>query len=203
MGARSKLDYARVLAAALAFVMVRQGDSVGLVVCDDEIRDQLAPSSTMGGLLTLLEHLERREAGGETALAPVLEVLAEQHRRRGLVILITDALDDPRNLVRALRHLRHRRQDVRLFHIVDPAERSFPFQGAHEFLGLEHEPKLRLDGDRARRYYREQLALHQEQLDAGCHAAGIQVVRLSTDDDLALALARALTAMVPVRGTRR
>jgi len=201
-GTRTKLDYARVLAAALAFVMVRQGDSVGLALCDETIRDHVPPSSTMGHLLTLLEHLEEREAGGETALGPVLDDLAERVKRRGLIIIITDGIDDPERLVRALRHLRHRRQDVRLYQVVDPAERDFPFQGAHEFLGLEHEPKLRIDGDRARRYYREQLAQHDQVLAEGCHAAGIQLVRLRTDEDLALALAHALTAMVPTRGRR-
>jgi uncharacterized protein (DUF58 family) len=199
---RSKLAYARSLAAALAFLMVRQGDAVGLVQCDTQIRNLMPPASTMGHLLGLLESLEQREAGGETALGEVLHDLAERLSRRGLVILITDAIDRPDNLVRALRHLRHRKQDVRLFQIVDPAERDFPFQGAYEFVGLEHEAKLRLDGDRARRLYQDLREEHEQAIAAGCHRAGVLLERLSTADDLALALVRALSRNGSGRGRR-
>ncbi|MDA3961674.1 MAG: DUF58 domain-containing protein [Planctomycetota bacterium] len=199
----TKLEYARMLAAALAFLMVRQGDAVGLVQCDSTVRSMVPPVSTMGHLLTLLEHLESEQAGGDTALGTVIDDIAERIQRRGLVIVITDAFDDPERLVRSLRHLRHRKQDVRLFQIIDRAECDFPFSGAYDFIGMEHEPRLRVDGDRARRLYQQQLESHHQTVAAGCHAAGIQVERIATDEDLALSLVRALTRAAPAAGGRR
>ena len=146
----SKLDYARWLAAALGFMMLRQSDAVGLAICDTEVRTHLPPASTMGHLLTLLEHLERREPGGETALSTVLEHLAARLKRRGLVVLITDAFDDAEKLLMALRLLQHRKQDVRIFQIIDPQEEQFGLSGMMEFIGMEDEPRLRLDADRVR-----------------------------------------------------
>ncbi len=190
----SKLDYARWLAAALGFLMVRQSDSIGLAICDTEVRTHLPPASTMGHLMTVLEHLEQREAGGETALSRVLEDLAARLKRRGLVILITDAFDDAEQLLMALRLLRHRKQDVRIFQIIDPQEEKFAMTGMIEFISLEDEPRLRLDADRVRAYYQEALREHRNKLAEGCHAIGVQLETLRTDEDLALGLARVLTA---------
>lgn len=190
----TKLDYARWLAAALGFLMVRQSDAVGLAVVDTEVRKHLPPASTMGSLLTLLEHLEDNKAGGETSLATVLEGLAARLSRRGLVILITDAFDDADRLLMALRYLRHRKQDVRIFQIVDPQEERFALQGMVEFIGMEHEPRIRLDADRVRSFYQQALATHRRKLAEGCHAINVQLETLRTDEDLAFGLVRILNA---------
>jgi uncharacterized protein (DUF58 family) len=186
----SKLDYAKLLVAALSFLMVRQSDTVGLAVCDTEVRSHLPPRGTMGHALTLIDRLEQVTPGGETALGGVLELLAPRLVRRGLVILVTDAFDDPESLARGLRLLRYRKQDVRLLQVIDPVERAFPFQGMIEFVGLEQEPRQRLDGDRVRAFYQESLAAHRARLAELCHGMGIQLETLRTDEDLALALAR-------------
>lgn len=198
-----KLDYARQLAASLAFLMARQSDAVGLALVDHEIREFRPPSSTMAHVLTLLELLEETPPGGETSLASVLNELAARMTRRGLVVLISDTFDDVDSLVLALRHLRHRRQDVRVFQIVDPREETFPFKGAYEFVGLEHEPKLKFDGDRVRRFYQETLEEHRQKLAAGCQAAGVALEECRTDEDLAMVLVRALAGPWVRRGARR
>lgn len=190
---RTKLEYARMLAAALAFLMARQGDAVGLALVDHRVREFRPPQSTMGHLLNLLEVLEETPAGGETSLADVLHELAGRLSRRGLAILITDTFDDPERMRLALQHLQFRKQDLRLFQIVDPEEEAFPFQGMMEFVGMEHEPRLKLDGDRVRHAYREALAEHESRLAEICHAAHVRMARLRTDEDLALAMVRALT----------
>lgn len=192
-GRQSKLDYAKLLAASLGFLMVRQSDSVGLAICDTEVRAHLPPAGTMGHMLTLIDRLEQTPAGGETSLGGVLSALAPRLTRRGLVILITDAFDDPEKLVDALRLLRYRKQDVRLFQVIDPLEETFPFQGMIEFLGLEREPRLRLDGDRVRAYYQQALGAHRSRLAELCHGIGVQLETIRTDEDLALALVRVLT----------
>jgi uncharacterized protein (DUF58 family) len=186
----TKLDYAKLLVAALSFLMVRQSDTVGLAVCDTGVRDHLPPGGTMGHALALIDRLERVTPGGETALGGVLEQLAPRLTRRGLAILVTDAFDDPDSLARGLRLLRYRKQDVRVLQVIDPVEGSFPFQGMIDFMGLEHEPRLRLDGDRVRAFYQEALAAHRARLAELCHGMGIQLETLRTDEDLALALVR-------------
>jgi len=200
---RTKLDYARMLAAALGFLMVRQADSVGLAVVDTTVREHLPPASTMGHLLTMLTRLEANAPGGETSLGLVLDRLAARLSRRGLVVLISDAFDDPERLLLSLRLLKHRKQDVRLFQIIDPEEERFAFKGMFEFAGLEGEPRLRLDGDRVRAWYQEALGVHRRRLAEGCNAIGVQYVPMRTDQDLALALIRALTEDAMPAGVRR
>ncbi len=190
----TKLEFGRSLAAALGYLMVRQNDSVGLATFDTEVREFLPPGSTMSHYLHLLDAMSRSQPGEETRLAPVLEELAGRLRRRGLVLLITDAFDDSTALVQALKLLRYRKQDVRLFQILDPRELDFPFSGMTEFVGLEHEPRLKFDADRIRTHYRQEFAEHQARLKAGCHAAGVQLEVCRTDEDLFTVLGRALAA---------
>jgi uncharacterized protein (DUF58 family) len=172
--------------------MIRQSDAVGLVTCDTSIRAFLAPGSTMPHFLHLLAALEKASPGGETSLATVLNEVAGRLTRRGLVILITDAFDDPEALLQSVHYLRFRKQEVRLFQTLDPLERLFPFQGMVEFVGMENEPRLRLDGDRVRAHYQEVFERHQTQLLAGCHAAGVHLETCWTDEELSTALIRAL-----------
>lgn len=189
--AGSKLAYARLLAASLAFVMVRQGDAVGLATVDHAVREQLPPAATPGHLLRMLEVLEHSGAGGDTDLSTALDALAPRFQRRGLVVVITDGFDDPQRLVRALRHLRFQRQDVRVFQIVDPDEVSFPLHGSHRLDGLEGEAGLTIDADRMRQHYVQAWREHQQRLAAGCHGADIALHTIATDQDLALALVAA------------
>ncbi len=191
-GGRSKLAYVKVLTAALAFLMVRQSDSVGLVAFDTEVREHLPPATTMGHLLTILDRLEHLEPGGETSIGTVLSGLAPRLTRRGLVILITDAFDDPDRIAESLGLLKYRKQDVRVLQVIDPHEETFPLQGVIEFVGLEHEPRIRLDADRVRGYYHQTLAAHRRQLAERCHAVGVQLETIRTDEDLALSLVRIL-----------
>lgn len=188
---RTKLDHALALAAAMGFLMVRQSDAVGIATCDTAVREHIPPSSTMGHYLNVLEALERTRPGGETSLAGVLEGLAGRLSRRGLVVLLTDAFDDIEPLVHALHHLRHQRQEVRLFQILDPAEETFPFRGMMEFVGLEGEPRLKLDGDRIRGLYQQTFNKHRRRLAEGCHVAGVSLQVCRTDEDLATTLIRA------------
>ncbi len=189
----SKLEYARALAAALGYLMVRQSDAVGLVTCDTAVREFLPPGSTMAHLLNVLAVLERAKPGNETSLAGVLDEVATRVQRRGLVILITDGFDDAAALLKSIHHLRHRKQEVRLFQVLAPEELSFPFKGMSEFVGLENEPRLKLDGDRIRAHYRQAFDEHQQKLKSGCHAGGVQFDTALTNEELFTVLVRTLT----------
>jgi len=189
----SKLEYARALTAALGFLMIRQSDAVGLVTCDTQVREFIPPGSTMGHYLNLLEALEKTAPGAETSLAAALDEIAARLTRRGLVILITDGFDRPDAFLQSLQFLRFRKQEVRLFQVLDPQERQFPFHGMIEFWGLEREPRMKLDGDRVREHYRRTFAAHQARIQSGCHAAGVQLETCWTDEELFTVLLRVLS----------
>ena len=189
---RTKLDYARILAAAIGFIMMLQNDAVGLVLMDTQIRVHRQPKARMGYLLQLLSLLEEVNEGGETSLADVLNQLAEQLNHRGLVILLSDCFDNVDRIKSALQHLRHRKQDVRIFQIMDHEEYEFGFQGMYEFLGLECESALKFDADRIRPYYQKIQKEHQEKLLEACYTAGVQYSTFNTQEDTAFALIRAI-----------
>ncbi len=193
-GKHSKLEYAQALTAALGFLMIRQSDAVGLVTCDNAVRGFIPPGSTMPHFLNVLGALEKTQPGKETSLAPVLNDIAARLTRRGLVVLVTDAFDDLDAFLRAIQYLRYRKQEVRLFQVLDPHERTFPFQGMVEFIGLENEPRLKLDGDRVRQYYQRVFGEHQKRLNSGCHACGVQLETCWTDEELSTVLIRALAS---------
>ncbi len=188
----TKMDFARALAAALGYLMVRQNDSVGLATFDTQIREFRPPGSTMAHYLHMVDAMIATKPGEETSLSKVIGDLAARLSRRGLVLLITDAFDDTEALIQSLKLLRYRKQDVRLFQILDPREFVFPFSGMTEFIGLENEPRLKFDANRIRDHYRRQFGEHQDRLKAGCHSCGVQLEVCRTDEDLFAVLARSL-----------
>jgi uncharacterized protein (DUF58 family) len=193
-GKITKLEYARALAAALGFLMTRQSDAVGLATCDTTIREFIPTGSTMGHFLNVLAALEKTLPGNETSLAPVLNEIAQRLTRRGLVLLVTDGFDDPDRFLNAIQYLRYSKQEVRLFQVLDPQEAAFPFKGMIEFVGLENEPRLKLDGDRVRAHYQQVFREHQDRLKSGCHACGAQLETCWTNEELYTVLIRALTS---------
>jgi uncharacterized protein (DUF58 family) len=191
-GDESKFETARTLAAALAFVLARGGDAVGLAVLGGPLRSWTPPSATMPHLAALLDQLGRIAPGGPGGCGAALAQLAPRLPRRGLLVMIGDACEDPAALLHGLRLARARRQDVRLWHLEHEDEAAFPFAGDVRFLGLEGEPPLSLDADRLRSWYLRALAQHRERLAEGCRSAGIDLRRLRAGADPALSLIGAL-----------
>jgi uncharacterized protein (DUF58 family) len=152
----SKLEYAQQVAAALAYLMLHQLDAVGLVVHDTRIRNLLVPRTHSKHLLQLLHLLEQVRPGGETSLAGVWHDLAGRLKRRGLVIVLSDCFDQLGPLLKALRHFRHKKHEVLLFHILAPEEIEFPFQKWTQFRSLEMAGhKLLVEPRRLRQQYLE------------------------------------------------
>ena len=186
----SKLEYARTLAAAAAYVVIKQRDAVGLTVFDSRLRAQLAPSSKRAHLKQVYQTLKAHVPSGETAMGPLLHEMAGRLSRRGVVILLSDLFDDPRELARGLRHLAHRKHDVRVAQIVDPAEIDFPFDEATRFQGMETDPDITIDAGAIRKAYRQEFAAHQAALVASCRDAGVAYQLVSTADPPDQALRR-------------
>lgn len=135
--ALSKWDYAATLAAALAWLVLRQQDAVGLTVFDSVVRAALPPSGQASHLKQILTLLEQQQPAGTSQLGCVLHELAERIPRRGLVLVISDLFDEPADVLQGLKHLRFRGHDVGVLQVIDPAEQEFPFVDATEFDGLE------------------------------------------------------------------
>ena len=149
----TKRDYGAYLAASLAYLMHRQRDAVGLVTFDDEIITNLPVSSRPGHLRRVLVTLDQLRPGRRSNLAKPLNRLADALGRRGMVVVISDLLDDPETVVRGLRHLRFRGTDVIVFHVLDPAELTFPFERATRFRDLETDAEVTTIASRARDPY--------------------------------------------------
>ena len=141
----SKLEYAKHLAAAIAYLVIQQQDAAGLATLDAGVRDYVPPSSQPSHLRLLLHRLEELQPTGETQLGPVLHDLAERIRKRGLIILLSDLFDDPQSLLAGLKHFRYRKHDVSVLQIVDPAEQDFPFDQPTRFVGMEHVTEQQAD----------------------------------------------------------
>jgi uncharacterized protein (DUF58 family) len=126
-GEVSKLQYAQYLASSLAFLGVRQHDSIGLVAFDEKVIEHVPPGSRSGHLRTVLGVIERLAPGRGTTIAEMLNRTAELLTRRGIVVLISDLYDEPEKIVEGLEHLRFRGNDVIVFHVMDQQELDFEF----------------------------------------------------------------------------
>jgi uncharacterized protein (DUF58 family) len=179
--AMSKLEYACYLAASLAYLVAFQHDSAGLFTFDTIVRDRVPPRQGPGHLRVLMERLENTRPGGETALADTLHQLAETIKRRALVVVLSDLLDDPAALVGALKHFRHRKHEVVVLQVLDPAELSFPFADVTRIEDMESGREVTGDAQAFRRQYLEELAQFLDVLRAGCRGAQIDHAVARTD----------------------
>ena len=191
----SKFRYGSFLASALAYMMLHQQDSVGLVTYDTKIRRYIPPRARPNHVRIIMDELEHTEPGGESELADVYHELAERVKRRGLVVLISDFFVDPGPLLGALQHFRHRKHELVLFHVMAPDELTFPFQGWVEFRNLEMlEDKLRIDPTRLRQDYLDRVKSFIAELKRGCGDLRADYVQLSTSTPFDYALARYLSS---------
>ncbi len=184
----SKLEYAQCVAASLAYLILQQQDSVGMVTFDSEIRSLVRPSGNPSHLKQLLHVMETTVAERKTQTGPIFHELAERLKRRGLVIILSDLFDDVPSMLAGLKHLRHRRHDVVVFHVLDPAELEFPFRQTTLFRGMEQMPDVLTDPQALRRAYLDEFHKFQQSVNRGCRAQYIDYVLLRTDQSLEIAL---------------
>ena len=152
-GTLTKLEYGSVLAASLAYLMQRQRDAAGLVTFDDTVRTFIPPGVRPGHLRALLHALESQQADRRTDSGPPMNQLAEALTKRGLVVLISDLLDDPARVIKGLKHFKYRGCEVLVFHVLDHAELTFPFDRPVRFKDLEDQSELLTNPARVRDSY--------------------------------------------------
>ncbi len=184
----SKLEYAQCAAAALVYLVLQQQDSVGLVTFDREIRALVRPSGNPSRLKEILQVMEQSVAERKTSIGPIFHDLAERFKRRGIVVVLSDLFDDVDAMMTGLKHFRHRRHEVILFHVLDPAELDFPFQQVTLFRGLEELPHVLVEPRALRKAYLREFGAYVRRLKSGCRMHQIDYVPMRTDQSLGLAL---------------
>lgn len=196
----AKLTYGRFLAAAIAWLANRQRDACGLALFDTEVRRYLPARATRAHLHLLLNALEAATPDAATNLERSLQTVAERHRKRGFVVLISDLLTDLRRIERALQHFRFTGHNVLVFQVLDPQEIEFEFKDVVELLEVESGAKMLIDAKAARVQYRKNFQTHQAELRRICGLLQVDYAVLRTDAPLDTALFHYLSARSRRRG---
>ena len=183
-GGVSKLEYGSYLLAALSYLMIRQQDAAGVVLFDEDIKTFIPPKSIPSHLNTLLNTLDIRAPGEDTKIEPVLHEMAERIKKRGLVIIISDLFDDPENIMNGLKHFRHGKQEVILFHILDRNELEFDFNTRTKFVDMESGEEITTDPWHVKNEYKNLIKGLQDYYRSECRLNLIDYVPLFTDDSL-------------------
>ena len=183
-GGVSKLEYGSYLLAALSYLMIRQQDAAGVVLFDENIRSFIPPKSIPSHLNTLLNTLDIKAPGEDTRIEPVLHEMAERIKKRGLVIIISDLFDDPENIMNGLKHFRHSKQEVILFHILDRNELEFDFNTRTKFVDMESGEEITTDPWHVKNEYKNLIKGLQDYYRSECRLNLIDYVPLFTDDSL-------------------
>ena len=184
----SKLDWARFLLASLSYLVRRQHDALGLAVFDERVRRYLPPSSKPDALNRALALLERTEAGQGTDIAAPLHALQASMQRRGLVILVSDLYTNPETLFDGLRPLAHAGQDIAIFHVLDPGEKTPELRTISALESMESGRSVTVDPDFMRSAYRDRLQAHIEAISERCAQTGADYREVSTAQPLDEAL---------------
>ena len=188
----TKLDYAKRMAACLAYFMMRQRDSVGLMIYDTKIRAALPPRMRQTHLKHIFAALENAAPGGETNISIPLHELAEGLKRKGLIVLISDLLDEPEQVLSALQHFRFQGHEVIVFQVMDNGELAFSFTTMTEFTDLETGQKVVVSPEGMKPVYLEELRQFLAAYEKGCGAIHAEYKLFDTGKPLELALSEYL-----------
>ena len=202
-GASSKLELACFIAASMAYLILKQQDSVGMVCFDKEVKHFVPSSSSLGHMRPILGTLAQSTAQNKTDLGAVLNAMAERFRNRGLIIIISDLFDKPEAILKGPQHFAHRRHDIIVFHVLDEYELTFPFERMTLFEGLEEYPKLLVDPRALRKAYLEEVEKFCEEIRKGCVKQMIDYVQISTEKEVDVELTKYLASRLAIRGKLR
>ncbi len=179
-GDTNKLEFAKVLTSAMAYLIIHQRDSVALNVFDSDWRERLPASGQMGHVQTILETLSGVNPRDKNAMGPLLHDIANQVRRRGLFFLISDCFDDVESVLGGLQHLRFGGHEVVVFHVLHPDEVDFPFNGMVKFDAMEEKMHLLTRPQLIRPTYMRAVKKYLEEFQQGCERNGIDYVMMNT-----------------------
>lgn len=190
----SKFDYARWAAAALAHLVIGNRDSAGLVLFNKSEIGKVPPASGEAQRQAILARLESASPQGPTSVGAVLKWIGTRLRRRGLVCVFSDFMDEPASIAEGLRGLRQAGHEPILFQLLDPAERNFDYEGFLLLENLEGPERVKVDPKALRSAYLEELEQHEQALRSCARALSIDFVELDTDASLEAVLSTYLAA---------
>jgi uncharacterized protein (DUF58 family) len=180
-GARvTKLQYGKALAACLSYLILHQRDAVAVGVFDTAMKSYLPRTGNLASIHNIMATLAGFEPAAQTNIAQVLHELAGQIRRKGITILISDLFDEEENVLKGIQHLRFGGSEVIVFHVLDPYELEFPFQGMVEFDGLEVTEKLMTRPKEIRKSYLRELEAFRTRIREGCERQNTHYVLVNT-----------------------
>ena len=197
--AMSKFDYAATVVATLAYLLMQQKDTFGLVLFDERVRSVLPARGSGGHFRSVLDAMANATAGGKTDISGALLAIAPQVKQRGLVVVVSDFVDETDRLGSGLGQMSFLGQDVILFHVEDPVERDFPFAGQTIFLGPEEEGKLLCEPRDLRRAYLAERRRHLAGIRETALRFGYELEDMPTDARLDVVL----SAFLALRQDRR
>jgi len=187
-GKVSKLTYANSLAASLSYLMINQQDAVGITQFSKKIDNTIPPKSKPSHLGIILAQLDDEKTGLDTKVGLVLHELAERIKKRGLVILISDLLDDQSNIMNGLKHFRHQKQEVIVFHILDRKELEFDFNTRTEFIDMESGEKIVTEPWHVQSDYKKLITNLQSNYKKECREHLIDYVPVFTNQSLDMSI---------------
>jgi uncharacterized protein (DUF58 family) len=179
-GQMSKLEYGSYLAASLSYMMIKQQDAVGLTLFDETVGTYLPPHGTRAYLRQILLTLQAARGSGKTGAGRALHLVAERIKRRGLVVIISDLLDNPDEIITALKHFRHKKNEVIVMHVLDPLERSFGFATDALFRDMETDDRITTYPAHIRKEYQRAMSVFVDQYKRECLEHHIDYVLLDT-----------------------
>lgn len=180
----TKLEYGKCLAACLSHLLLRQRDAAGLAVFDEELRTYIPARAASNHLRNLMEALDSAVPRGSTSIAKILNEVAGRLARRGVIILISDLIDDPDEVIESLRHLRSRKHDVIVFHLLDRQEMDLDYDGNIRFLNPEGSDSIDSDPAALRESYRKEITAVVDKYRQGCLEHRIGYERALTETPL-------------------
>ena len=183
-GKITKLQYAKVLAACLAYLVLLQRDAVALHVFDTETRETMTRTDNIAKIHPIMDRLAAFQASRQTRLGATLSEVARMTKARGITVLVSDLFDDEEALEKGIRQIRFGGSEVVVFHIMDPFELEFPFDGIVEFVGLEGAPRMTTHPDAIRKSYLESVNAFRRRMQEICDRSGCHYILANTGHPL-------------------
>ncbi len=198
----TKIEYARKLSGSLGYLALQQGDAVGLSCVAKGIVRNLPPKRNPAHLMTFFDLLEQAQPQGETGLADVLHELAETIRQRALIMILSDLFVEPEVLRSCFQHLRFRKHDVSVMHLLDPLETGFTFRRPMRFLDMEGGPSIFAEPNEIADRYRKALAIYLEGVRQVMLETSVDYHRISIEEPCEHVLTRLLVGRTRTKATR-
>lgn len=198
----TKIEYARKLAGSLGYLALQQGDAIGLSCVAKGVVRSLPPKRNPAHLMTYFDLLEQAQPQGETQLVPVLHELAETIRQRALIMILSDMFVEPELLRGCFQHLRFRKHDVSVLHLLDPLELSFTFRRPMRFLDLEGGPSVFAEPNEIADRYLKALSVYLDGMKQVMVETAVDYQRISIDENYEQVLMRLLVGRIHTKATR-